>query len=137
MEGVLSVYELPYDAKRPVICVDEGKKELRQTPKGDLPMVSGQVKREDFEYVREGAANLFLAVEPLVGRRMVEVTERRTGKDFAYFLKRVSDEFCPDAEKIVIVLDNLNTHKMWCLYTAFDPVEACRQSNRFRAIALT
>ena len=92
MEDVLSVYELPYDKKRPVICVDEGKKELRSTPKGDLPVESGQVKREDYEYVREGAANLFLAVEPLVGRRIVEVTERCTFIDFAHFLKRVSDE---------------------------------------------
>ena len=137
MEDVLSIYELPYHAKRPVICVDEGKKELRSTPKGDLPMESGRVEREDYEYVREGASNLFLAVEPLLGRRIVEVTERRTRVDFAHFLKRVSDELCPDADKVVIVLDNLNTHKPWSLYLAFDPAEACRQSNRFRAIVLT
>ena len=70
----------------------KARKELRSTPKGDLPVASGQVKREDYEYVREGAANLFLAVEPLVGRRIVEVTERCTFIDFAHFLKRVSDE---------------------------------------------
>lgn len=130
-EDVLGVYELPYNAKRPVVCVDEGKKELRSTPKGDLPRQAGQVAREDYEYVREGAVNLFLAVEPLVGKRMVEVTERRTSVDFARFLKRVSDELCPDAEKIVVVLDNLNTHKPWSLYAAFDPAEAYRLMNRF------
>ena len=101
MEDVLSVYELPCDARRPVLCVDEGRKKLRSTPKGDVPMKVGQVKREDYEYVREGASNLFLAVEPLLGRRMVEVTERRTSIDFADFLKRVSDEFCADADKIL------------------------------------
>lgn len=106
MEDVFCVYELAYDAKRPVICVDEGKKELRATPKGAIPSEVEQGKREDYEYVREGAANLFLAVEPLAGRRMVSVTERRTRVDLAHFLKRVSDEFCPDADKIVIVLDN-------------------------------
>ena len=140
MKDVLSVYELPYDEKRPVICVDEGKKELRSTPRNDLPATVGQVKREDYEYVREGASNLFLAVEPLAGRRMVEVTERRTRIDFAHFLKRVSDDFCPDADKsavgtefraIVIVLDNLNTHQPWSFYTAFEPEEAYRLMNRF------
>jgi len=143
MEDVLSVYERPYDAKHPVVCVvvcvDEGRKELRSTPKGDLPATpkgdapagAGQVKREDYEYEREGAANLFLAVEPLAGRRFVAVTDRRTGVDFAHFLKRVSDEFCADAETIVLVLDNLNTHKPWSLYSAFDPAEACRLMKRF------
>ena len=131
MEDVLSVYELPYDAKRPVLCIDEGKKEVRSTPKGDVPMKVGQVKREDYEYVRAGASNLFLTVEPLVGRRMVAVTERRTRVDFAPFLKRISDAFCPHADKIVIVLDNLNPHNPWWLYTVFEPDEACRLMNRF------
>lgn len=131
MEDVLTVYERPYNARRPVVCVDEGKKELRSTPRGELSAQAGQVRREDYEYVREGAANLFLAVEPLAGRRMVEVTDRRTAVDFAHFLRKVSDEFCPDAESITVVLDNLNTHKPWCLYAAFPAEEAHRLMSRF------
>lgn len=131
MEDVLSVYERPYDPKHPVVCVDECKKELRSTPRGELPAEAGRGQREDYEYVREGAANLFLAVEPLAGRRLIEVTDRRTAVDFAHFLKRVSDEFCPEAEGITIVLDNLNTHKAWSLYAAFPAEEAYRLANRF------
>ena len=87
MEDVLSVYERPYDVRYPVLCVDEGRKELRTTPRGSLPATFGRPKREDYEYERAGAANLFLAVEPLAGRRMVRVTERRTASDFARFLR--------------------------------------------------
>ena len=131
MEDVLAVYERPYDPKHPVVCIDECKKELRSTPRGELPIEAGQARREDYEYVREGAANLFLAVEPLAGRRMISVTERRASVDFAHFLRRVSDEFCRDAERITIVLDNLNTHKPWSLYSAFPAEEAYRLMNRF------
>jgi len=131
MEDVLAVYERPYDPKHPVVCIDECKKELRSTPRGELPLEAGQGKREDYEYVREGSANLFLAVEPLAGRRMISVTDRRTAVDFANFLRRVSDEFCKEAERITIVLDNLNTHKPWSLYAAFPAEEAHRLMGRF------
>jgi len=131
MEDVLSVYERPYDVRYPVLCVDEGRKELRTTPRGSLPATFGRPKREDYEYERAGAANLFLAVEPLAGRRMVRVTERRTASDFARFLRLVSDEMCPEAERIVLVVDNLNTHKPWCLYETFEAEEAHRLMGRF------
>ncbi len=114
-----------------MVCVDEARKELRSTPGGCLPAQPGQQKREDYEYAREGWANLFVAVEPLAGRRHVQVTERRTSKDFAQFLRIVSDELYPQAERIVLVTDNLNTHKPACLYEAFAPEEAFGLMQRF------
>ena len=131
MEDVLGVYERPFDPLRPVVCADEGRKELRTTPRGSLAAEQGKAKREDYEYEREGAANLFLAVEPLAGKRHVQITDRRTGVDFAKFLRFLSDEAWPEAEKIVLVTDNLNTHKPSCLYEAFAPDEAYRLMNRF------
>ena len=131
MEDVLEVYQRPFDAARPVVCVDEARKELRSTPRGDLPIEQGQVKREDYEYAREGWANLFLAVEPLAGKRRVQVTDRRTAYDFARFLQIVSDDLYPEAERIVLVTDNLNTHKPASLYAAFAPDEAFRLMQRF------
>jgi transposase len=131
MEDVLAVYERSYDAARPVVCVDEARKELRSTPRGSLPAEPGQEKRQDYEYAREGWANLFLVVEPLAGKRHVQVTQRRTSKDFAQFLRIVSDELYPQAERIVLVTDNLNTHKPGCLYEAFAAEEAFRLMQRF------
>jgi len=131
MEDVLSVYARPLDTSRPVVCVDEGRKELRTTPRGELPAEPSTPKREDYEYAREGAANLFLAVEPLAGKRYVQVTERRTSVDFARFLRFISDEMYPDAVKVVLVTDNLNTHKPASLYEAFAPEEAYRLMQRF------
>jgi len=131
MEDVLSVYERPFDASCPVVCVDEARKELRSTPRGSLPAEPGKSKREDYEYEREGWANLFVAVEPLAGRRRVQVTDRRTAVDFAHFLRLISDEMYPDAVRIVLVMDNLNTHKPSCLYEAFAPGEAFRLMSRF------
>jgi hypothetical protein len=101
MEDVLEVYARPYDPKRPVVCLDEGGKELRSTPWGTLPAEPGTAARQDFEYQREGVANLFVAVEPLSGKRQVQITQRRTASDFADFLKFVLDEMYPDAEKVV------------------------------------
>jgi transposase len=131
MEEVLAVYARPYDASRPVVCADEARKELRTTPRGSIPAKKGKVKREDYEYEREGWANLFVAVEPLMGKRRVEVTDRRTSVDFAHFMKIISDEMYPEAEIIVLITDNLNTHKSACLYEAFEPEEAFRLSQRF------
>ena len=125
-EDVLDVYARPYDPKRPVVCIDEGGKELRATPKGLLDMQAGQPARQDYEYERLGKANLFMSVEPLAGKRRVRVTERHTGKDFAHEIKRIVDEDYPDAEVVVVVCDNLGTHGPACLYATFAPEEARR-----------
>lgn len=130
MEDVLDVYARPYDAKRPLICLDEASKELHDTPRGTLPMESGQPQRQDYEYERNGVCNLFLAIEPLCGRRKVRVTDRRTAQDFAEQLRVLVDEDYPDADKVVLVVDNLNTHGSACLYERFDPVEARRIATR-------
>lgn len=126
MEDVLEVYQRPYDAKRPVVCLDEKSKELHATPRGSLAAHSGPVTYQDYEYRREGVCNLFLVIEPLRGWRRVSVTERRTALDFAEQLRRLVDEDYPDAEKVVLVTDNLNTHDPGCLYQRFDAEEARR-----------
>ncbi len=131
MEDVLAVYARPLDPRFPVVCVDEARKELRSTPRGSLPVEPWQGKREDYEHAREGWANLFLAVEPLAGKRHVQVTQQRTAVDFARFLKMVSDDWYPQAERIVLVADNLNTHKPASLYEVFSAEEAFRLAQRF------
>ena len=131
MEDVLDVYARPYDEGRPVVGVDEGGKQLIGDVREPLPARPGSAAKQDYEYEREGMANLFMAVEPLGGRRHIEVTERKTAVDFARFLRRVSDEWYPDAQKIVLVCDNLNTHTPACLYEAFEPEEAHRLAGRF------
>ena len=130
MEDVLDVYQRPYNPKRPVVCIDEGGKELRDTPHGTQPMQVGQPAREDYEYERLGKANLFMSVEPLAGKRRVRVTERHTYPDFAHELRHLVDEDYPDAEKVVLVCDNLNTHTPACLYASFAPEEAHRVAAR-------
>ncbi len=124
MEDVLEVYARPYNAKRPVICLDELSKQLHSTPHGSLALQPGQFAREDYEYTRHGTANLFLAVEPLAGKRTVRVTERRTAIDFAHELRRIVMEDYAYAEKVVLITDNLNTHTTAALYEAFEPEEA-------------
>jgi hypothetical protein len=126
MEDVLEVYQRPYDPQRPVVCLDETSKALRDTPRGHLPLEPGQPERQDYEYARHGVSNLFLAVEPLQGRRRVRVTERRTGQDFAEQLRVLVEEDYPQAEVIVLVTDNLNTHTLACLYERFAPDQARR-----------
>lgn len=124
MEDILDVYERPYDPAHPVICLDETSKELHATPQGRLPAKPGQPAREDYEWQRNGVRNLFLAVEPLRGWRKVGVTERRTRQDFAEQLRQLVEEDYPEAEKIVLVVDNLNTHTPACLYETFAPEQA-------------
>lgn len=131
MEDVLDVYQRPYDPKRPVVCLDEASKELHATPRGSLSLEPGKPIREDYEYERHGVANLFLAIEPLRGYRKVRVTARRTKRDFAEQLRLLADEDYPDAEVIVLVVDNLNTHGPGALYEAFEPEEAHRLAARF------
>jgi hypothetical protein len=131
MEDVLAVYERPYDLKRPVVCVDESNKELHKTPRGSLPAEAGQVARQDYEYERNSTANMFMTVEPLVGKRRVRVTDRRTKQDFAELLRCLSDEDYSEADMIVLVTDNLNTHSPACLYERFEPAEARRIAEHF------
>ncbi len=126
MEDVLDVYARPYDAKHPVVCLDETSKELHGTPRGTLPMGPGQPQRQDYEYERHGVCNLFLAIEPLRGWRKVRVTDRRTALDFAEQLRVLVDEDYPDADRVVLVVDNLNTHRPACLYERFKPATARR-----------
>jgi transposase len=130
MEDVLTVYHRPPDDAYPVVCVDEGGKQLIGDVREPLPVRPKSSAKEDSEYVRHGVANLFLAFEPLGGWRHVEVTERRTGIDFAHFLRRLVDEQYPDAVKVVLVLDNLSTHTAAALYQAFEPAEARRLAER-------
>jgi hypothetical protein len=130
MEDVLRVYARPYDARFPVVCLDEKSKELRSTPNGTLPREPGKAERIDSEYQRHGTANLFLWVEPLTGKRRVTVTERRTALDFAEQLRVLIEQDYPAAERIVLVTDNLNTHQAGCLYERFDPEQAERLAGK-------
>ena len=131
MEDVLDVYARPYDPACPVVCLDEKSKELRGEIREALPVAPGKPRREDSEYVRNGTANLFLWLEPLTGRRGVRVTQRRTALDFAQELRSLSEEHYRDAERIVLVVDNLNTHGPQSLYEAFEAREAHRLARRF------
>ena len=126
MEDVLDLYHQPYDPQRPLICLDETSKALHAHAREPLPMRPGQPRREDYEYVRHGKANLFLWFEPLAGRRQVKVTERRTKRDFAQVLRELVEVHYPQAERIVLVVDNLNTHTQGALYEAFPPEQARR-----------
>ena len=131
MEDVLAVYKRPYDPARPVVCLDETNKQLIGEVATPIPMAPGRVARVDYEYERKGVANMFMMSEPLSGQREVVVTGRRTKKDYAMCLRKLADEMYPDAEKIVLVQDNLNTHSLASLYEAFEPSEAWRLSQRF------
>ena len=131
MEDVLEVYQRPYDPQRPVVCVDEATKQLVADVTPCWPMRAGQPARQDYEYERRGTANLFMQCEPLAGRRQVKVTARRTTMDFAHLLRDLSDLHYPETQKIVLVMDNLNTHKLSALYAAFPPAEARRLCERF------
>jgi hypothetical protein len=130
MEDVLDVYTRPYDPLRPQICMDETSKQLLRDAKEPLPMEPGTEERRDYEYERGGVVNLFLFCEPLQGRRWVDVTQRRTKTDWAHQIKELVDERYPEAEQIVLVMDNLNTHTPASLYEAFDPKEARRLAKK-------
>lgn len=126
MEEVLEVYQRPYDPKRPVVCLDELSRQLIGATRRPVPAAAGRVEKYDYEYTRHGTANIFLAVEPLRGRFLTQVTQQRTKIDFAPFIKALVDEHYPEAEQIVLVMDNLNTHNGSSLYETFEPVEARR-----------
>jgi len=131
MEDVLEVYHRPYDPARPQVCLDEASKQLVGETVQPLPPEPGQPERFDDEYVRHGTANLFMRSEPLAGWRHVMVTDRRTAKDFAEVLRWLAEDVYPAAEKVVLVMDNLNTHKLASLYEAFPPEQARRLAERF------
>jgi hypothetical protein len=126
MEDVLDVYARPLDPARPLVCFDEKSKELHAEVRASLPPARGQPERSDTEYVRHGTANLFLACAPLLGWRAVQVTARRTRVDWAHAIKDLVDVHFPAAERLVVVLDNLNVHDPASLYLAFPPAEAKR-----------
>lgn len=131
MEDVLAVYQRPPDPVHPVICMDETSKQLVSETRISLPAGPGQPQREDYEYERHGVANLFLFCEPLTGWREVQVTERRTRIDWAVAMHELSDRHYPAAERITVVLDNLNTHGPASFYETFAPEEARRLTERF------
>jgi len=130
MEDVLEVYHLPYDSDYPVVCMDESSKQMIGEVHEPIPCKPGQPMRMDDEYVRKGVAQIFMEVEPLGGRRHVAVTERRTRKDLAKQIKQMLDERYPDAVKVRLVMDNLNTHNIASLYETFEPQEARRLAER-------
>jgi len=126
----LDVYKRPYDPKRPNVCLDETSKQLIGETRTPVPTSPGQPARYDYEYKRNGVANLFMMFEPLIGKRHVKVTERRTKIDWAHCVREMVDQIYPDAEQIVLVMDNLNTHNKSSLYEAFEPVEAKRIADK-------
>ena len=134
MEDVLDVYTRPHDPARPLVCLDETSKQLVAETRTPEPMRPGQPARHDYEYKRNGTANLFMLFAPLEGWRHVEVTERRTAIDYAKVLRDLADIHFPGASKIVLVQDNLNTHSPASLYEAFEPAEARRGPPDRRAI---
>ena len=131
MEDVLDVYKRPRDPDRPLVCLDEASRQLTRDTRAALPMKPGRVERIDYEYERNGTANLFMFFAPLEGWRRVEVTDRRTAIDYAHALRKLADVDFPKAAKIVLVQDNLNTHKPASLYEAFPPAQARRLVERF------
>lgn len=121
MEDILEVYHLPYDPDYPIVCMDESCKQMIGEVREPIPGKPGSVKKIDDEYVRNGVAEIFMEVEPLAGKRHVAVTERRTRKDWAVQIQQMLDERYPDALKVRLVMDNLNTHGIASLYETFPP----------------
>jgi transposase len=133
MEKVLEVYKRPYDNSRPVVCMDESPKQLIGETKTPIPAQQGREERYDYEYVRNGVCNIFMSNEPLAGKRYVKITERKTKQDWAIFLEEIAAQY-PDAEKITLVMDNLETHKPGSLYETYSAVKAKEIWDRFEFI---
>ena len=134
MEKVLDIYKKPYNEEYPVVCMDESPKQLIEDAATPIPMKPGQEARVDYEYIRHGVINIFMANEPLKGKRMVEITENKTKKDWAKFIKRIADEMYPAAKKITLVMDNFKTHAASALYETYEPTEAKRIWDRFEFV---
>jgi hypothetical protein len=133
MELVLDVYKRPYDERFPVICMDESPRQLIDEVKVPIPASPGQPARYDYEYKRCGTCNIFMANEPLAGKRMVEVTESKTKVDWAFFVEKIASHY-KEAKKITLVMDNLNTHTPGSFYEAFAPEKAKALWNRFEFV---
>ena len=133
MEQVLDVYTRPFSKRFPVVCMDESPRQLIGEIKEPTPCSPGRERRHDYEYKRLGTCNVFMANEPLAGKRLVEVTERKTKTDWALFVRRISESY-PEAERITLVMDNYCTHKASAFYEAFEPQEAKRLWDRFEFI---
>ncbi|GHU65220.1 hypothetical protein FACS1894123_10980 [Bacteroidia bacterium] len=133
MEQVLDVYKRPYTEDFPVVCMDESPEQLIETVKEES-MKPGKDARVDYEYIRHGVANIFMANEPLKGKRLVEVTNCKTKVDWAKFIKRIADEMYPQAKRITLVMDNFGTHTIGAFYEAFLPAEAKRLIDRFEFV---
>lgn len=134
MELVLDVYKMPYNEAFPVVCMDESPKQLIKETRLPEDRKPGFDAREDFEYERCGVANIFMVNEPLTGKRFVSVTETKTKKDWAMLMKEIADKRYPNAEKIILISDNLSTHKPAAFYDTFKPDEAKRIWDRFELI---
>lgn len=134
MEQVLDVYKRPYNQKNPVVCMDESPKQLIGETRTGSSMEPGQEKRIDYEYSRKGTCNIFMVNEPLAGKRRVKITETKTKLDWAELVKEIADDDYPCADKITLVMDNLNTHKPGSLYEKFEPKEAKRILDRFEFV---
>jgi hypothetical protein len=134
MESVLDVYKTPYDKRYPVVCMDESPKQLIKQTRIPIARKPGQDTKEDYEYSRQGVANIFIANEPLKGKRYIRIKKSKTKKDWAYFVKYIADQLYPRAVKIRLVMDNLNTHTPSALYETFPPEEAKRIWDRFEFI---
>ena len=134
MERVLDVYKKPYDPNYPVVCMDESPKQLIEEGRASIAMVPGQEARVDYEYIRKGVVNIFMANEPLKGKRLVEVTEFKTKKDWALFVKRIADELYSKAKRITLVMDNFKTHSASAFYETFEPKEAKRLWDKFEFV---
>jgi len=126
MEDILDLYEMPYNPKTPLVCFNETTKQLIMEKQLPLSPIPGHLERYDYEYKRNGVRNLFIFFEPLIGQRRVMIRERRTKHDFAYAMKFLVDDLYPQAECIIVVLDNLNTHTVAALYETLPPEEAHR-----------
>ncbi len=133
MERVLDVYKRPFDPLRPVVCMDESPKQLIGEVRAPVPASPGQPAKQDYEYRRVGVCNIFLACEPLAGKRRVTITERKTKRDWAVFLEQIAGHYC-NADKITLVMDNLNTHEPGALYEAFPPEKAKALWDRFEFV---
>lgn len=134
MENVLDIYKRPYNKDYPVVCMDESPKQLIEELRASTTMKPGREARVDYEYIRHGVVNIFMANEPLRGKRLAEVTETKTKKDWAFFIKKIADKQYPKAQKIILVMDNFKTHNASALYETFEPREAKRLWDRFKFV---
>ena len=131
MESVLDVYKTPYDKRYPVVCMDESPKQLIKQTRISIARKPGQDEKQDYEYSRQGVTNIFIANEPLKGKRYIRIKKTKTKKDWANFVRYIADQLYPRAERIRLIMDNLNTHKPSALYETFPPEEAKRIWDRF------